>query len=102
MGSIFPILVVSLSPGQVFQVQPSSEHRQLSVRRAWPLGFRPIPVEFDPIVVGIAQVQGFADAVIARAVEPDSGCQEPAQRDSRAARARPGCRGDGSASRRRR
>ena len=40
----------------------------------------PIPVELDAVLVGIAQVERLADAVVAGAVERDAGRDQPAQR----------------------
>ncbi len=56
------------------------EHRKLAVSRARPLLLRTIPIELDAVLVGIAQVQRFADAVIAGAVELDPGADHPVQR----------------------
>jgi hypothetical protein len=38
---------------QAIQVQPPSEHRQLSFRRPRPLVLRSVPIKLDSILVGI-------------------------------------------------
>ena len=60
---------------QFLKVQPLREHRKRAIRRARPLLLRPVPVEFDAVLVGVAQIQRFADAVIAGAVELDAGAE---------------------------
>lgn len=50
----------------------AGEHGELAVGRAGPLVRRAIPVEFDAVVVGVAEVEGFADAVVGGAVEFDA------------------------------
>ena len=52
--------------------QPLREHRQRAIRRARPLFLRPVPIEFDAVLVGIAQIKRLADAVVAGAVELDT------------------------------
>src|ERR1051326_7931428 len=47
---------------------------------ARPLGLRPVAVEFDAVLVGIAQIERLADAVVAGAVELDAGGQHAMQR----------------------
>src|SRR5207249_1671348 len=54
---------------KIIQIERPSVHRDLAVRRARPLLPWPIPIKFDAIVVGIAQVKRLTDAMIARAVE---------------------------------
>src|SRR5579871_291482 len=56
------------------------EHRQPAVGSARPLLGRPIPIELDAVVVGIAQIKRFAHAVVGGALERDLGFDEPAQR----------------------
>lgn len=55
-------------------------HGQLAVRGARPLFLRFVPIEFHPVLVGIAQVQRFADAMVGRAVERDARRNQPPQR----------------------
>src|ERR1700730_3237236 len=56
----------------IVKVEPVREHRQRSVWGAPPVFPGTVPIELDAVVVGIAQVQRFADAVIAGAVERNS------------------------------
>ena len=60
-------------PQQILEIQPLREHRQRAVRRARPFFLRPVPIEFDAVLVGIAQIKRLADAVVAGAVELDAG-----------------------------
>ena len=60
-------------PQQIVEIEPAREHRQRSVRRARPLLFGPVPIELDAVLVGIAQIERLADAVIAGAVELNAG-----------------------------
>ena len=59
-------------PQQILEIQPLREHRQRAVRRARPLLLRPVPVQLDAVLVGIAQIKRLADAVVAGAVELDA------------------------------
>ena len=45
-----------------------------------PVRLRPVPVELDAVLIGIAQVERLADPVVARAVELDAGRDQPPQR----------------------
>ena len=56
-------------PQQILEIQPLDKHRKRAVRRPRPLLLRPVPIEFDAALVGIAQVKRFANAMIAGAVE---------------------------------
>jgi len=67
-------------PQQIFQIEPLGEHRQRALRRARPLLFRPVPIELDAVLVRVAQIKRLADAVIAGAVEGNSGADDPVQR----------------------
>ena len=67
-------------PQQLLQIQPFREHRQRSIRRARPFFLRPVAVELDAVLVGIAQIQRLADAVVAGAVELDAGLDHAIQR----------------------
>ena len=62
------------------EVQPLREHRQRSVGRARPFFLRPVAVQFDAVLVGIAQIKRLADAVVAGAVELDAGLHHAMQR----------------------
>jgi hypothetical protein len=54
-------------------------HGEAPVGATRPVLLIPIPIELDAVAVWVAQVQRFADAVVARAVEPDAGVDEAAQ-----------------------
>src|SRR6478735_3723926 len=60
-------------PQQIFQIEPLCEHRQRAVRVARPLLAGPVPIQFDAVLVGVAQVERLADAVVAGAVERNAG-----------------------------
>ena len=85
-----PRIVASLHPGyrdyalplpeQILEIQPLREHRQRSIRRARPFLLRPVAVELDAVLVGIAQIQRLADAVVAGAVKLDAGLDHAIQR----------------------
>jgi hypothetical protein len=62
---------------QVVEIEPLGEHRQRSVGVARPLFFRPVPIQFDAVLVGVAQIKRLADAVIAGAVERNAGLYYP-------------------------
>ena len=59
-------------PHQIIQIELAREHRQRSIRLARPFRLRAVPVQLDAVLVGIAQVQRLADAVVAGAVELDA------------------------------
>ncbi len=65
---------------QIRQTESSRRHRQRPVGVARPLGCGAIPVEFNAVLVRIAQIERFPDAVIRRAIEGDASGQKPAQR----------------------
>ena len=71
---VFPL------PQQILQIQPLREHRERSVRRARPFLLRPVAIELDAVLVGIAQIKRLADAVVAGAVELDAGLDHAIQR----------------------
>lgn len=51
----------------------------MTVVAARPLVLRAFPVEFDAVAVGVAEVEGLADAVIAGAFERNAGVTEAAE-----------------------
>ncbi len=62
------------------QIEPVREHRELAVGVARPLFLRPVPIKLDAVVVGIAQIERLADAVVGGAFERNFGLDQPAQR----------------------
>ena len=65
---------------QRVQIEPLGNHANGAVSFTRPLGSRPIPIELNPVSIGIAQIQRFADAVITRAVERDARFAQPTKR----------------------
>ncbi len=55
------------------------EHLEVALCVAGPFSLWTVPVEFDAVVVGVAEIEGLADAVVGGALELDSGSDEPAQ-----------------------
>src|SRR4051812_24723156 len=55
----------SLRAQQIVQIEWHREHRLFTVRSARPRFAGPVPVKLDAVLVGIAQINRFADAVIA-------------------------------------
>src|SRR5439155_1644822 len=74
-----PVLGLLALAQQAVEVDGCVPHRDLAVRVAWPLVLRPVAVELDAVVVGVAEVERLADAVVGRAVEPDPGVAEAAE-----------------------
>ena len=66
--------------GERVEIEPLGQHPERTVGGAGPLGAGPIPVELDPIAVGIAKIQRFAHAVVARPVKRDAGLTKAAKR----------------------
>src|SRR5664279_2175456 len=60
-------------PQQILEIEPVRKHGERAVLLARPLLFGPVPIQLDAVLVGIAQVQRLADAVIAGAVQCDAG-----------------------------
>src|ERR1700686_1618221 len=66
-------------PQQVFKIEPVREHRKRAIRLARPLFLWPVPIELDAVLVGVAQIQRLADAVIAGAIELNAGADHAMQ-----------------------
>lgn len=64
---------------QGLEIQRGGDHREFAVGGVGPVFTRAIPVEFDAVLVGIAQVEGFADAVVAGAFEGNAGVDQAPQ-----------------------
>ena len=60
-------------------VEPPGVHLERAVRFSRPLSSA-VPIELDAVLVGIAQIERLADAVVAGAVERDAGGDQPPQR----------------------
>src|ERR1017187_845211 len=65
---------------QILQIEPPGEHRQRAVLLARPLLLRPVIIQLDAVLVGIAQVKRLADAVVAGAIERNAGLDQSMQR----------------------
>lgn len=64
---------------EIGEVEAAGEHGEAALGIARPVSLRSVPIEFDPVHVGIAQVQRLAHTMVAGAVEGDAGLVEPAQ-----------------------
>jgi hypothetical protein len=49
---------------QTVHIRMAREHCEAAVSRARPLLLRPVPMKLHAIVVGITEIDGFADAVV--------------------------------------
>ena len=58
------------------KIERVGEHGEVAVGVSGPLGFGAVPVEFDAVVVGVVEVESFADAVVGCAVQGDVGGEE--------------------------
>ena len=56
------------------------EHREFALCSARPLIPWPVPIQFDAVLIRIAQIKRFAQTVIGCAVERDVGRDQSAQR----------------------
>src|SRR6476619_3791563 len=54
---------------QTVEVEGAREHFKFAVSPPRPLLARAVPIKLDAVLIGIAQVKRFADAVIGRAIE---------------------------------
>src|SRR4051812_7756835 len=65
---------------QIVEVERGRAHlNPFAVRRHRPLLARAVPVELDPVAVGVGQVEGLADAVVGSAFERPAGLAEAAE-----------------------
>jgi hypothetical protein len=71
-----------------FKVEPPGHHREAAIVIARPFGLGSVAVEFNAILVGIAQIERFAYPVIGGAVEPYAIGGETAERIGKIATAR--------------
>src|SRR5262249_6592512 len=67
---------------ECMEIEWARVHGELAVGCAWPFFLWTIAIEFDAVVVRIAQVDGIAHAVVGRAFELNS-CGEDALKRSR-------------------
>jgi len=65
---------------QALQIETACVHGQLTAVVTRPKFARPVAIELDAVVVGIAQINRFAYPVIGCAFERDAGAQDTAQR----------------------
>src|SRR5436190_13649877 len=74
------LLLLAQLGDQVVEVERSGTHLDsLAVGRARPLLPRAVPVELDPVAVGVGEVESLADAVVGGALERPVGLAEAAQ-----------------------
>src|SRR5206468_11330931 len=65
---------------QTAQIKRTGEHLNASIRAPRPFFTRTIMVEFDSVTVRVAQIERFAHAMIARAIERNVCVDQPLQR----------------------
>src|ERR1700688_3290601 len=65
---------------QTVEVEPAGDHVELALGRARPKLLRPGAIELDPVVVGGAQIERLAHAMVGAAVERNAGRNETAER----------------------
>ncbi len=61
------------------EVEGEGGHLEFAGGGTGPLGLGAVDVEFDAVVVGVAEVEGFGDAVVGCAIEGDVVCDETAE-----------------------
>lgn len=61
------------------KIERLGDHGEFAGRRAGPLGLGAVEVEFDTVLVRVAEVERFTDAVIGSAVEIDAGREKAAE-----------------------
>src|SRR4051794_14002364 len=67
-------------PQEIIDVEPAREHRQRAIGIARPLLLGPVAIKLNPVLVRIAQVERFTDAVIAGSIESNARCHHAMQR----------------------
>src|SRR5205814_7734015 len=65
---------------QILKIERPAVHRQFSLRGARPVFGRAIPIQLKAILIRIAQIKRFADAVVAGAVKRNLGSDQSSQR----------------------
>lgn len=66
---------------QCSQIQAIRSHQRKAAFRTGPLLARPVPVQLDPVPVGIGEIDGLAHAVVGGPVEPDASVEHPLDSD---------------------
>ncbi len=64
---------------QRFQIERSRTHVQPPVRSPGPLLLGPVPIKFDAITIGVAEIERFAHAVVRCAFESNACLNQTAQ-----------------------
>ena len=72
-----PFPCTGLLRQQATQIQMAREHSEAAISRARPLFLRPVPIELHTVVVGVVEIDCFADTVVCRAFERDAGLLDP-------------------------
>ena len=62
------------------EIERLGHHLERAIGASWPVPLWAIPVELDTIPIGVAQIEGFAHAVVAGAFEWNACLIEPKQR----------------------
>jgi hypothetical protein len=65
---------------QRVEIERAGKHAERPIDGPWPLLARTIPVEFNAVVIGIAQVKGFTDSVVGSAIERNAGASSDGER----------------------
>ncbi len=65
---------------EIVEIELAREHGKATVWIARPIRRLPIPIKFYAVLVGIAQVQRLADAVVASGIETNARAAQPVQR----------------------
>jgi hypothetical protein len=62
---------------EVTEIQRASMHLEFTLPVPWPLFLRPIPIELNPVVVRIPQVQRLAHSMICGSLQRYAGRAQP-------------------------
>src|SRR5437868_823005 len=66
-------------PQKRFHIERACEHVYLAITCSWPFLHWPVTVQLDSISVWVVEIQGFTDAVIARAIQRNIGPEQAPQ-----------------------
>src|SRR5713101_5561691 len=80
MNAILGLRLAGRFTQQIVEIEPPRDHGERAVRRARPKLLRPVAIELDPVLVGVAQVERLAHAVVRGAVERNAGLDQAAER----------------------
>src|SRR5713101_30048 len=80
VGAIFGLRLAGRFTQQIVEIEPPGDHVERAVRRARPKLLPPVAIELDPVLVGVAQVERLAHAMVGSAVERNAGLDQAAER----------------------